>query len=425
MHRIRRGLLGVFSGFTEPRDVRFIKIGQADHTVDLSPTDPTHIVCEQTGGGGTGTYLTPATLRLPLTAPDGKRFAVRVVPTASTTYAIAVRVRGCAAKKAGVVATYTILFGQVAEFIFKAGRGWIFPAGTSAGSEPTSTAITQGDGAFARDESVSIGAGAVALGTATAGSMAIGHTARAAANRCVAIGPNSVAELADSVALGQAANCAAGTGTAIGSTASANSNGATAIGALSVADTSGTSVGKSATTGAGGVGATAIGYNANAAGKGNAVALGLYAVATRYGEITKAIDITSPNYRRIAFLGWGGTTSNATATEIFLSAVANQRAAIGVGSAFVFSIQVVARQNSTDVTKAWELTGLIKNTSAGVCSLVGTVAKNVVAADAAAATWDVAATADNTNDALILTVTGEAAKTITWAASARITEMIV
>ena len=109
-------------------------------------------------------------------------------------------------------------------------------------------------------------------------------------------------------------------------------------------------------------------------------------------------------------------TSNATtasATTNDLGAGTTNQPVLPSDSAMMFSALVVARQNTTGDTKSWTITGAIRNT-AGTVSLVGTPTVTATGADAGAAAWTIAAVADNTNKALGISVTGEAAKTINW-----------
>jgi hypothetical protein len=85
-----------------------------------------------------------------------------------------------------------------------------------------------------------------------------------------------------------------------------------------------------------------------------------------------------------------------------------------------FTIYVTARRTDVDGESAYyRIDGCIDN-NAGTTAAVGTITTTVIAEDTAA--WDVVASADNTNDALIITVTGEASKTINWTAQGFITE---
>jgi hypothetical protein len=117
-----------------------------------------------------------------------------------------------------------------------------------------------------------------------------------------------------------------------------------------------------------------------------------------------------------------GATANATPTEIFIGGVSNTRMGIPSDSTVGFEIKITARRTDADNESAfYTLTGCIDN-NAGTTALVGSVTKVVVAEDTAG--WDVAATADNTNDALALTVTGALSTTVRWYAHARLFEVV-
>ncbi len=84
-------------------------------------------------------------------------------------------------------------------------------------------------------------------------------------------------------------------------------------------------------------------------------------------------------------------------------------------STVCFRGKVIARQNSTGDVSAWEFSGVIKRgANAAATALVGSVTPVLLSADAGAAAWAVSVSADTTNGALQVTVTGEASKTIRW-----------
>ena len=88
---------------------------------------------------------------------------------------------------------------------------------------------------------------------------------------------------------------------------------------------------------------------------------------------------------------------------------------IASDTTYAFRILLVARRTNADnESAAYEFVGCIDN-NAGTTALVGSVTKTVIAEDTSA--WDADVTADNTNDALIITVTGENSKTIYWVAT--------
>lgn len=74
---------------------------------------------------------------------------------------------------------------------------------------------------------------------------------------------------------------------------------------------------------------------------------------------------------------------------------------------------VVARENATGDSKAWEFTAHIRRgANAAATAMVAACTPIVVANDIGAAAWALAVTADTTNGTLAVTFTGEAAKTI-------------
>lgn len=109
-------------------------------------------------------------------------------------------------------------------------------------------------------------------------------------------------------------------------------------------------------------------------------------------------------------------TTNDTPTELFLDGSnATSRFSIITGSVYLLKILLVARDNSGNIS-TWEITGTIKN-NAGTTSIVGTPIITLISQDAALTTTVVTLLADNTNDSILVQVTGIAATTIKWNAS--------
>lgn len=158
-----------------------------------------------------------------------------------------------------------------------------------------------------------------------------------------------------------------------------------------------------------------------ASGSHSAVSGGLYGSASKYGQEAHASGRFAANgdaQRSIYTLR--RSTSNNTPSELFLDG-SSSRLTIPSDSTYAFRIQLVARRTDADnESAAYEFVGCIDN-NAGTTALVGSVTKTVLAEDTAG--WDADVTADNTNDALIITVTGENAKTIRWVATVWTTEV--
>ena len=114
------------------------------------------------------------------------------------------------------------------------------------------------------------------------------------------------------------------------------------------------------------------------------------------------------------------TTTDATPTELFLDGAA-VRLSVPNDTTMFFEIFVAARRTDVDNESAgYVFRGVIDN-NAGTTALVGAVSAVYTNEDTGA--WAVAVTADNVNDALVITVTGEVAKTIDWKAIAMIVEV--
>lgn len=117
------------------------------------------------------------------------------------------------------------------------------------------------------------------------------------------------------------------------------------------------------------------------------------------------------------------TTTNNTPTE--MTGYNGQRLTLANDTTFTFEVVVTARRSdANDESAGYILTGVIdRNAAANTTALVGSVTKTVLGEDTAA--WDVDATADTTNGALKISVTGENSKTIGWVACVRIVQVTI
>jgi hypothetical protein len=154
------------------------------------------------------------------------------------------------------------------------------------------------------------------------------------------------------------------------------------------------------------------------------MAIGNSAVSTLYGQLSQASgsfgtagDAQSSTYiLRIS-------TTNATPAVMFMDGSA-ARLVLPVNSAWMFDIDIVARRtDATGTTGAWNLRGLItQDATVATTTLVGTQSRTFIAGSGLTAA-DVSATADVTNGALQINVTGNGGQTIRWVATARITQV--
>ena len=163
---------------------------------------------------------------------------------------------------------------------------------------------------------------------------------------------------------------------------------------------------------------------AAAFGSGN-VASGKYSFTTGTGCDARQIDnirvLGSAVGRQAPELVLYADTTNATPTVLRSNASvasATNQYAMNSGCAGMVRVRVIARQTAgagTGDCAAWDTNVLFKQIS-GTPSIVGTPSVTQTYGDAGAAAWAIALTADATNDALAITVTGEASKTIQWTA---------
>ncbi len=91
-------------------------------------------------------------------------------------------------------------------------------------------------------------------------------------------------------------------------------------------------------------------------------------------------------------------------------------------SRWAFEISVVSGDTATANAGAWFFRGLIKKTTTNGSTLLVGIAEKVAFKDVAA--WDVTVTADTTNGALRIQVTGASATTINWVATVSTSEVI-
>lgn len=176
-----------------------------------------------------------------------------------------------------------------------------------------------------------------------------------------------------------------------------------------------------------GTNAVAIG-NGSAASATNAIALGQGTSASIFG--TKAIANGSfatagDSQEVIAVLR--NITSNATATELFLDGSgASQRLVLPNNSAWTYTIKISCRRtDATGSLGSWIFNGFIyKNGTAGSTTNAGIASKTTVARiGSIAGANDPTVTADTTNGSLKVTVTGNAAQTYRWVATAYLTQV--
>jgi len=171
----------------------------------------------------------------------------------------------------------------------------------------------------------------------------------------------------------------------------------------------------------------------------NTVANGISSFATGNRSNTRSIDgyvamsasnapiADATGVQQTGLLILGRQTTTATPivlTSNTAAASSTNQIALPANSAYYVRGSVIATVTGGGATKAWTFEVVIKKGAANAnTSLVGTAIINITAADAGAATWAIGLTADTTNGALAVTVTGQVSNTIRWVCRAQTTEV--
>jgi hypothetical protein len=279
------------------------------------------------------------------------------------------------------------------------------------------------------DDSVASGANAVAIGFSAdatvflsyamgsnaqstgVAAVAIGADSSATATSAVSIGYEVEATFIDSIAIGTSADAKATEAIAIGKNADGTGDQSVALGRAALATgASCTAIGYG--NQANETGALAIGGFNNVASGQYSVAMGNQSVADHTSEFAYSGD------NRFAVDGdcqsgifvLSAQTTDATPTELFLDGADTtpaDRITLADGEVMSFKVIVTAVQtNSAKEAAGYVCEGLIANKGGTTAFIGGTPSVTVLGEDVAG--WDFAVSADDTNDALVLTFTGAA-----------------
>lgn len=179
---------------------------------------------------------------------------------------------------------------------------------------------------------------------------------------------------------------------------------------------------------------TTTGNVNTASGSISAVIGGDQSTASGYGSwVIGGRSVTSANFGQGSWGGIGdglskssvmsvtGLTSDATPTNLMCDGSGGgNRMVIPNDRMWVFSMLVAGTDPANGQFAGYEIKGVISNI-AGTVALVGAITKTVIAEVNAA--WDVDVVADDTNNALVVVVTGEAARGIRWLAAVTVAEL--
>jgi len=143
--------------------------------------------------------------------------------------------------------------------------------------------------------------------------------------------------------------------------------------------------------------------------------LGYGAKSSRYGEIVHAATaFSATGDAQVCHIISKNQTTDGAATELFTNG-SDKRITIPANTNGTFSILIIGRQtNGSGEGGSYKVEGGIKN-EGGTTALIGAgVTKTALAEDVAG--WDVAVTADNTNDSIKIEVTGAVGDNVNWVA---------
>lgn len=143
-------------------------------------------------------------------------------------------------------------------------------------------------------------------------------------------------------------------------------------------------------------------------------AIGPTSLPTNYGQVHRASgSFAVPGDVGASHLtARASTTDDSAGVELFLDGV-SKRCVIPGNTSWYFTVVIVARDDATGDTDAWEFKGMIKNN--GGSTSLGLFSSLKIANDSADA-WSATVVANDTNDALQPQVQGDASKDIFWSA---------
>ncbi len=237
-------------------------------------------------------------------------------------------------------------------------------------------------------------------------STALGNANAASVSQGVALGyGNAASTNTNSVAIG-GSNSSTGAGVACGVGNTSTGTSATAVGVSATASSTFT---------------VAVGYT-NTANTVQSSAIGVYATTPfSYVLALSAGRFVSSGDSQLMFARQVYQTTTATATQLFGdNTIGTNRLNIAASTSYAYKLQLVARQTGGTAgtagdTAVWNIEGGVYRAAAGNAVLLGATTTSYSAVTAAAA-WTATVSADTTNQALVVTVAGEANKNINWVA---------
>jgi hypothetical protein len=170
------------------------------------------------------------------------------------------------------------------------------------------------------------------------------------------------------------------------------------------------------------IGANSVAFgDSTSATAANSTALGRESLASRFGEVAfSGANIAANGDAQCSFVAFSLQTTDATPTELFLDgSAASERFIIPDDTTAIFEVSLAATDNTDNLVLTQRI-ALRRGTGVGTTTLLANDSIKLVGNPL---TWSLIPTADTTNGSLLLTATGEAATTINWSVSARVTSV--
>ena len=169
----------------------------------------------------------------------------------------------------------------------------------------------------------------------------------------------------------------------------------------------------------------ALGLYSNAVGPGSLAFNGGYATNKSQVALCSPYGSNLLGAAQANFQGFYTITTDATLTPLNLTNTAADRMVIPAtrSVAFIGIVQAMCNvSSSSNFIKVWKIEGVITRDGSNTTRIVGTPTITEIAKDAdgtpTPSTWAIASiTADDTNEALAINVTGQAGTTIRWQAT--------
>lgn len=286
----------------------------------------------------------------------------------------------------------------------------------SSGADSIAMGITSNTAAYGATGANSIAMGYLAKSQGfTNGSVAIGHNAQATSRESVAIGSSAYATGSAAVALGGYF------GTSVQARATGTSS-------FAVAGYNGLSNKDSVAAGLSSI-AMAGGY----AQYNQSVAIGAFAHANVRGKVAwSSYPLTnSDGATQAGNYVLSNSTTDATATKLvtdyeWSTPSSTNQVVLPNNSVYGFTGTVIAREDSSSTNDfaVWEIKGGAVRGATASTTALGSYNINKISESTGAANWSIALSADTTNGAVAITVTGEASHNIRWVATINTTEVI-